>query len=498
MTEHSNTPIRAFRRCGQTCEALCTEQAHGFKLLFTEQDPDIQILDIQAFRDLDHLMASRLQHAAPALIVVANPAQTLSALSMCGDLDEICRSDDLASEWSYRLARLVARRRYHPSPQEPRYIEHTDPLTGLPNRLSAMEILGELVDAAEHNSPVSVILLDLDHFKQFNDTFGHGAGDEALVSIAKLIEKHRGERIHAFRLGGEEFIVLIEADGRGAWDFAEFLRVRIEEHRLTSERFPGVETQRITASFGVATALAGQTVQDVIEHADMNMYQAKSEGRNRICGGPAPSGEVGDAPQNPQDDSVIRDFENRIRVTTERLANYLTIRGRHLVEHYREEADRDGLTGLYNHRYFKRRMEREIANARKGGQLLSLLFLDIDYFGEVNRTYGYPTGDSALKHVARIMEESVRSVDWVARYGGEEFCVVMPVTGLEDAAMVAERIRQRVASQWLSAYDGRSFQLTVSIGVAELTDADASTVNLVQRAGDKTREAKKAGRNRVY
>jgi two-component system, cell cycle response regulator len=123
--------------------------------------------------------------------------------------------------------------------------------------------------------------------------------------------------------------------------------------------------------------------------------------------------------------------------------------------------------------------------------------MDIDYFHNVNVTYGWPTGDHVLRIFSKIASENIRLVDWLARYGGEEFCVVMLDTELEQAISIAERIREAVAASNVQSLDNRPVGLTVSIGVAKLSDEIDSPVSLVQKASKSLIFAKESGRNRV-
>lgn len=200
-------------------------------------------------------------------------------------------------------------------------------------------------------------------------------------------------------------------------------------------------------------------------------------------------------------DVEIQGYEDRIRVLTQRLSDDLARRSRRIIARLREDVERDGLTGLYNRRYFDERMPRELENVVRHDRYLSVAMIDLDKFGEVNRTFGFPGGDRALVLAAATFMDSVRTVDWVARYGGEEFVVVMPDTQLDEAVAVAERIRERVEAGSTSAVDGREIRITASLGVVELDGALASTSppvpDFIQRASDKVREAKTGGRNRV-
>ena len=186
-----------------------------------------------------------------------------------------------------------------------------------------------------------------------------------------------------------------------------------------------------------------------------------------------------------------------MRVLTDRLAEYLSQKGRNLARTFQDEAERDGLTGIYNRRYFDRRIVRELDLARRPDRPLSLIFFDLDDFGAVNRTYGFPAGDRLLKAVSSAISRSVRATDWVARYGGEELCAVLPDTSLEPAVVIAERILAEIRLINVVSVDGRSFGATASAGVVVTCGEDVGVPEFLQRASDKLREAKKAGKNAV-
>jgi len=130
----------------------------------------------------------------------------------------------------------------------------------------------------------------------------------------------------------------------------------------------------------------------------------------------------------------------------------------------------DGLTDLYNQRYFQARLDKEINQSIHHGKLLSLLMADVNKFKRVNDAYGHRQGDAALKDLANILRSNVRSVDIAARYGGDEFVIILPETDAKRAAVVAERIKESVVS-YRFRKDDKSVQLTISIGVASFQPA---------------------------
>ncbi len=159
----------------------------------------------------------------------------------------------------------------------------------------------------------------------------------------------------------------------------------------------------------------------------------------------------------------------------------------------RVDAVTDGLTGLYNQRYFKQRLAEEIERAADQGRPLSLLFCDLDRFKGYNDRLGHVAGDKALRAVAGVILHSIRQVDLAARYGGEELTVILLDTPGEAAVEVAERIRQGVAGLEL----GEDRALTVSIGTAAFPDHATKVEELVDKADWAMYLAKRKGRDRV-
>jgi two-component system, cell cycle response regulator len=159
-----------------------------------------------------------------------------------------------------------------------------DELTGLPNRRFVLTQLSALVSGAKrHERPLSVLMVDIDHFKQVNDTYGHAAGDAVLAAVAGTLRDRLREEDWVGRLGGEEFAALLpDEDLEGAAVVAESLRHAIEHMgvRLEDEG----EILRVTVSVGYATLEAGEDADAVLRRADDALYAAKADGRNLTRG----------------------------------------------------------------------------------------------------------------------------------------------------------------------------------------------------------------------
>lgn len=160
----------------------------------------------------------------------------------------------------------------------------------------------------------------------------------------------------------------------------------------------------------------------------------------------------------------------------------------------------DGLTGLYNHRQFKKIFAEEVARATRYSKPLSIILFDVDDFKKFNDTYGHPNGDIVLQEMAIMLKELLRDCDSLFRYGGEEFVTLLPETSLAEAAKVAERIRIFVETESPRFLTGitKTHGITVSVGVAALPDNGADTKTLLKKVDDLMYQAKREGKNSVY
>lgn len=176
----------------------------------------------------------------------------------------------------------------------------------------------------------------------------------------------------------------------------------------------------------------------------------------------------------------------------------VSIENARLYEEARQLAITDPLTGLANHRQFYHQLAREIRRAQRYKRPLTLLMLDLDHFKAFNDRHGHLAGDHALRETADVLRQNARSVDILARYGGEEFAIILPETDLQRAAYQAERIRSAVADHvFRSQETGQEHQVTVSIGVASVSQAMRKSEDLVHDADTALYRAKAGGRNRL-
>jgi len=156
----------------------------------------------------------------------------------------------------------------------------------------------------------------------------------------------------------------------------------------------------------------------------------------------------------------------------------------------------DGLTGIFNRRYFETKLIEEFDRHIRYNRPLSLIMIDIDHFKKINDSYGHQAGDFILKKLATLIDERIRTIDIASRYGGEEFCCLLPETTIDSAMALAEFLRIGVETEIFQFKDKR-LRITISQGVSEInTDVD-SAESLLKLADDALYESKRNGRNRI-
>lgn len=177
--------------------------------------------------------------------------------------------------------------------------------------------------------------------------------------------------------------------------------------------------------------------------------------------------------------------------------------GKQGMEHLNEElktASRvDGLTGLFNRRYWQERFDEMHKLCVRREKPSTALMLDIDHFKRINDTYGHQAGDKVIKMLAALIKRCVRETDLAGRYGGEEFAIILNDSSVEDAKVVAERIRQ-LAQRLVVEHEGESISFTVSLGLAQFSSDFKGAMAWLECADQALYEAKENGRNqyRVY
>jgi len=194
-----------------------------------------------------------------------------------------------------------------------------------------------------------------------------------------------------------------------------------------------------------------------------------------------------------KDEDYLIQLSSQIATTINRANVYAEI-----LKH----ATLDALTGFYNRRQLEERIKQEVSNAKRQNAPLCGIMTDIDYFKNVNDTYGHAAGDIVLKTIAKIIRGQLREYDIAGRYGGEEFSILLPFTKIEEAQMVAERLRKTIENKTVDISkaapdaDNKSIKITLSLGIYEMRETD-NDEDLLKKADKALYHAKNTGRNKV-
>lgn len=181
--------------------------------------------------------------------------------------------------------------------------------------------------------------------------------------------------------------------------------------------------------------------------------------------------------------------------TSTYIIKYL-IKSRDFEQQYKL-ATTDGLTELYNHRYFQEQIRMQVEQSKRYNSSFSLIIIDIDFFKRFNDTFGHQSGDAVLRQVAQTLKRNVRTTDIVCRYGGEEMSIILPNTPKEEAFSTAQKICDRVANKKFRLFNGKETNVTISLGVSTFPADGESAVDIIEAADKRLYNAKNNGRNQV-
>lgn len=197
-------------------------------------------------------------------------------------------------------------------------------------------------------------------------------------------------------------------------------------------------------------------------------------------------------------DSFTYDHQKFIRLLISSMEN--TIKSINLYEQTQKQALIDGLTTLYNQKYFKNQVGSELVRANQHKYTTSVIMFDVDYFKKFNDTHGHLLGDLVLKDIAKILKTFAKSNYVASRYGGEEFALLLPETKLDDACEIAENIRKKIKDYKFMGREQREINLSVSIGVNSHNNSmgEVTKIEFIDRADTALYRAKNEGRNQVY
>lgn len=329
-----------------------------------------------------------------------------------------------------------------------------DELTGLLDRASFLVKLDELhAQAVQKHTHLTLVAIDIDHLKPFNDTYGHAVGDEMISLVAKFVGDAFGDLGPVGRYGGDEFLAAVVGQPTDQlFERAESARKKVESARISlasqpAQNLPAQVSRTIVLGLATYPYDAIDT-NDLIDKAKQAMYRAKENGGNLTC----------------------------------------------LYE------EKDAMTGLYNHFGILRRLDEACVRAAQKNQTFSILLIDLDEFDRLNTQYGHRAGDEVLRRMASILQANFRDENILGRFAGDEFIVIMPDCRAESAFVLAEEVRKLVEDTRLAysvAGQDQPIQFHISGGIATFPADASDRIDLLRKADEATYRAKRSTRNRI-
>jgi diguanylate cyclase (GGDEF)-like protein len=319
-----------------------------------------------------------------------------------------------------------------------------DPLTRVLNRRGLEhDIVQRMMQYEEKSSQVCLAIVDIDHFKHFNDRYGHQTGDIILAAVAQTLQQVLRDNDSIARYGGEEFALIFSSDSLDQnLRIAERMRTTIESTIFGND---GLK-HRLTVSIGMAQIMPEENISVVFQRADAALYCSKEGGRN--CA-------------HYHNGSQTHPFGDGLVVGARDVAE------QHVSRREPQELYSDEITGLPTLKVFVEEFRRRAAEAQRYDVDMSLVLIAIRDYRE---SYGQRAQHHVLRTVARLIGSVLRESDLVSPYTQNQFCVLMPWTSHEQAIIPLRRLAENAAAYKDAQYAHISFE--VAIGVAQVLPDD--------------------------
>ncbi|MFK8013811.1 MAG: EAL domain-containing protein [Gammaproteobacteria bacterium] len=307
-----------------------------------------------------------------------------------------------------------------------------DAMTGVLNRRSFLEVSGvQYLEAAELQQPFSVLMVDIDHFKRVNDTFGHLTGDQAIVAVSTALNQFFGQDGIVGRYGGEEFVVSMPgSDSRSACVAADGLRVNIES--LTQDDALPMDT--LTVSIGVAELNADTAdLTELLDQADRGLYKAKENGRNQVC--------LFDPQYVPaskrvraSNQSLSGDNGDELRSDLEKMKK----RVRDQAEEIAKRSLYDDLTSLPNRFLLQDRIGQAVKQSERGGKPGAVISISLSGYQKIFEIEGNAAAEQLIRGAAETVQSTLRAGDSVSAIEGQQSLTCSRIAHNELAVLAVD------------------------------------------------------------
>ncbi len=325
----------------------------------------------------------------------------------------------------------------------------TDALTGLANRRAFDDVVREGISTCiDSGNPLSMLIFDVDHFKKFNDTHGHQAGDAVLRAVGETLPKVVKSTDTPCRYGGEEFAIVLGGTKLSEANVAaERIRKAIQSVEVEHEG----KSLRVTISVGVAQLERGENSANVIRRADEAVYASKEAGRNQThYNYRGECRHVGEPIEQPKPEQESPEAGQAETASPNGLAR---------------------LEDLPDRSVYSDELRRRISEGRRFGIALSVVRFKVREYAKIEAEYGSAVGKLILESVAQFIRGTLRDMDLVARFEPGEFAVMLPGSNTSDAEHVANRVSRAIADCTLPL-GGQDLRLAVHWGASEFQQED--------------------------